>query len=136
MLNPDFIFPFESPIHLFLLPPKPLFFQFISYLLLRPPPQSNSNFFEEHQPLSNSLSLSFCFMDSISPYIFHCSISTLTFQVILPSLLSSLITALRPATKSSGSQVLPTGPSVLKTPQMNLFIHETHLTYRFLSICH
>lgn len=81
MLNPDFIFPFESPIHLFLLPPKPLFFQFISYLLLRPPP---SPILISLKSTNHSLTHSVCHSVSWIPSL-HTS-----FTVLSPLSLSKL----------------------------------------------
>lgn len=103
MLNPDFFSSCESSTHLFLPSPKP-FPQFISSVPLLccfhlVPPLSNPFSLIPFRSSNQSLTQSYfavTFLLSISSYIFQCSVSTLHF--IPPSLLSSLITALRPVT--------------------------------------
>lgn len=111
MLYPDFIFSCESPTHLFLLPPKP-FFQFISSppllchfhphfvsLPLCPFPFFPPHSFQKPLPVSDSVFFFSTFYSIHLPlfYLYH-PFPTFILLIILPSLLSSLTTALRPGT--------------------------------------
>lgn len=86
MLNPDFIFPFESPTHLFLLPPKPLFP--LHKLSAFVPPQSNSFWLISLKSSSHSLTHS-VFVTLFYRFSIFPSLHT-SFTVLSPLSLSKL----------------------------------------------